>query len=287
MIAALFMHNIQHIIINIIKRFFRLQTVFYEYIISPLSTIKAEVQDMQNMKNEKNRKKSPKQNIGFYISLAICVVAIAAAAWTTYGSVLEYSESQTENSQQSSDSSNIAAGEEISGEKYESSAENSVDNSSEEKSEQFSKASEISEESAKETMLDTSRTAPIENGKIQKIFSPQNPVQSITTSDWRTHNGIDITASEGTPVRAITSGTVKSITNDTLLGNIICINHIGGYTAYYCGLSDTPVVSEGNTVSTGDTIGYVASVPCEMLDESHLHLAVTLENEYIDPSTLF
>lgn len=234
---------------------------------------------MQNMKNEKNKKRSPKQNIGFYISLAICVAAIAAAAWTTYGSVLEYSETTAEDSQQSQNSEDVEAGKDVSGEKYESSVQESVEESSE--------ASETSEENVKETVLDTSRTDPIENGTVQKIFSPQNPIESKTTSDWRVHNGIDITASEGTPVRAITSGTVKSITNDPLLGNVICINHVGGYTAYYCGLSDTPVVNEGNTVSTGDTIGYVASVPCEMLDESHLHLAVMLENEYIDPAKLY
>ena len=243
---------------------------------------------MQNMKYEKNKKRSPKQNVGFYIALGICVVAIAAAAWTTYGSVLEYSDSQTESSeQQSEDSENVAAGKEVSGEKYENSEDNQTSEESSEQSSEISQDSENSEESTVQTILDTSRTAPIENGKVQKIFSPDNPIESKTTSDWRTHNGVDIAASAGTPVRAITSGTVESIKNDPMLGNVICINHVGGYKAYYCGLSDASVVKEGNTVSTGDTIGYVATVPCEVLDESHLHLEVTLENEYIDPTTLY
>ncbi|MGN1457011.1 MAG: peptidoglycan DD-metalloendopeptidase family protein [Acutalibacteraceae bacterium] len=238
---------------------------------------------MKNMKNERNEKKSPKKNAGFYIALAICVVAIAAAAWTTYGSVLQYSDLQQETSEQEN-SENIEAGKDVKGEKYESSA---TDESSSESSENSVENSENSDVEASETALDTTRVQPIENGKIIKVFSPQNPVYSKTTSDWRTHSGVDISASEGTPVRAITSGTVKSITKDAMLGNVICINHIGGYTAYYCGISDTPVVNEGNIVSTGDTIGYVSAVPSEMLDESHLHLAVMLENEYIDPTTLY
>ncbi|MDD6489387.1 MAG: M23 family metallopeptidase [Clostridia bacterium] len=238
---------------------------------------------MKNMKNERNEKKSPKKNAGFYIALAICVVAIAAAAWTTYGSVLEYSDLQQESSEQES-SENIEVGKDVKGEKYESSA---ADESSEEPSENSVENSESSDTETSEPSVDTTKTPPVENGKIIKNFSPQNPVYSKTTSDWRTHNGIDIAASEGTPVRAITSGTVKSISKDAMLGNVICITHIGGYTAYYCGISDTPVVSEGNIVSTGDTIGYVSTVPSEMLDESHIHLAVMLENEYIDPETLY
>lgn len=248
---------------------------------------------MKNMKYERNKKRSPKQNAGFYVSLAICVAAIAAAAWTTYGSVLDYTntEIEPENSQKSQVSDNKEVNNEISGEKYENSqkeisnTENS--NKQQESSAETENTPQTSTEPVQQTVLETKRTSPIENGKVQKTFSPQNPIQSKTTSDWRTHNGIDIAASKGTPVRAMTSGTVKSITKDTLFGNIICINHIGGYVAYYCGLSDTSVVSEGNVVSTGDTIGYVDSIPCEILDESHLHFAVTLENEYIDPTKLY
>ena len=237
---------------------------------------------MKNMKNERNEKKSPKKNAGFYIALAICVVAIAAAAWTTYGSVLEYSDLQQESSEQES-SENIEAGKDVKGEKY----DNSTTESSVEPSENSTENSNESDVEASETAVDTTRVPPIENGDVIKAFSPQNPIYSKTTSDWRIHNGVDIGASEGTPVRAITSGTVKSISKDAMLGNVICINHIGGYTAYYCGISETPVVAEGNIVSTGDTIGYVSAVPYEMLDESHLHLAVMLENDYIDPTTLY
>lgn len=243
---------------------------------------------MKDMKHEKKEKRSAKQNIGFYISLAICIAAIVGAAWTTYGSILEYTEpiAEDEESIDKEQSDTTVVDLEISDEEYENSANGSLEESSEQSSE-ISDTSDSDEESAYQTVADTTVVSPIENGEIQKIFSPDELIESKTTSDWRTHNGIDISASEGTPVLAITSGTVVSVTKDNMLGNIICINHIGGYTAYYCGVSDTTVVSEGSVVSAGDTIGYVASVPCEMLDESHLHLAVTLDDEYIDPSSLF
>ena len=254
-------------------------------------------------KNYKNQK-SPKKNVGFYIALSICMVTVAAAAWTTYGSVMDYSELAEESSEQSAE---VKVDKDVSGEKYESQAEASDDSDEEsieslaEESEDFDDDSEESDEPGAEppqnlqeeseetveTAVDTSRTSPIEKGKIIKKFSPNNPIQSKTMSDWRTHSGVDISASKGTPVRAITGGTVKMIYKDALLGNVIAVEHTGGFTAYYCGLTDTPVVKTGNIVSTGDTIGYVGTVPGEILDESHLHLEIKSDSDLIDPTTIF
>ncbi len=255
----------------------------------------------QNYKNQK----SPKKNVGFYIALAICIVTVAAAAWTTYGSVMDYSELAEESSEQSAE---VKVDQDVSGEKYESEAEEnnvSDDESTEESAEPSEESDEESDtqesdeaeavpqdaqedsEEAVETAVDTSRTSPIEKGKIIKKFSPNNPIQSKTMSDWRTHSGVDISASKGTPVHSITGGTVKMIYKDALLGNVIVVEHTGGFTAYYCGLTDTPVVKTGNTVSTGDTIGYVGTVPGEILDESHLHLEIKSDSDLIDPTTIF
>ena len=35
-----------------------------------------------------NQTKNVKKNIGFYIALAVCIATVAAAAWTTYGSIV-------------------------------------------------------------------------------------------------------------------------------------------------------------------------------------------------------
>ena len=40
-------------------------------------------------------------------------------------------------------------------------------------------------------------------------------------------------------------------------------------------------------VYAGDTVGYVGTVPLEMLDESHIHVEVQKNGEYIDPVKIF
>ena len=219
-------------------------------------------------KNEFDKRKSFKSNIGFYIALTICIVTIAAAAWTTYGSVAEYNSQIQETT--SLPSEDVEVNNDVSGQNYESSISESTE------------PSLVVEESR-----DTSPRPPFENCTIIKKFSPKAPVKSVTTSDWRTHRGIDISAKSGEAVHAVRNGTVKSVYNDVMLGNVVCVEHIGGYTAYYCGLTDTPNVSEGDIVYAGDTVGYVGIVPLEMLDESHLHLEVQKNGEYIDPVKLF
>ncbi|HCW80164.1 MAG TPA: hypothetical protein DG942_03535, partial [Ruminococcaceae bacterium] len=40
-------------------------------------------------------KKSGKRNKGFYIALGVCLIAVGAAAWTTYSSVSNYTSPKT------------------------------------------------------------------------------------------------------------------------------------------------------------------------------------------------
>ena len=246
-------------------------------------------------KNEFKESKSFKSNIGFYIALTICIVTIAAAAWTTYGSVAEYNTQIQENTSQPSE--DVKVNNDVSGQRYESSvSESSVIQQSSEISREVSKEessmaessiAEISEEPVREVSKDYAPRPPVENVTIIKKFSPKDPLKSATTSDWRTHQGIDISAKGGTPVYAVRNGTVKSVYNDTALGNVVCIEHIGGYTAYYCGLTEDTAVQDGDKVYAGDIIGYVGIVPLEVLDESHLHFEVKKDGEYIDPARIF
>ncbi len=251
-----------------------------------------------NDRNEYEQKKSFKSNLGFYIALAICIVTILAAAWTTYGTVVDYQSQVAEES--SSPSSNINVNHDVSGQKYESSvvSESSAEEQSSDLPQESSQESsmessteemvvESSWQPVQETVSEDHATQPIDNGTIIKTFSPKNPIKSQTTSDWRTHQGIDISAKSGTPVHAVRNGTVKSVYSDPMLGNVVCIEHTDGYMAYYCGLTETSIVKEESRVSSGDTIGYVGIVPFEVLDESHLHLEVKKDGEYIDPTILF
>ena len=226
---------------------------------------------MYSMKKEKNYRKSPRMNIGFYISLAVCIVAVAGAAWSTYGSIEEYNDMSQETEVEQS--STVKVTEEVSGQSYSRPEENSKQESSESKKE-----------------VSKTETSKVESSVLESNTNTKPAVTeevSTTMNDWRTHNGIDISADEGKPVHAVLSGKVTKMYSDPLLGNIIVIESSGGYELSYCGVTNTSIAKEGNAVNAGETIGYIGKIPSEISDESHLHLEAKLDGEYIDPKILF
>ena len=243
-------------------------------------------------KRERTFHQGKKKNIGFYIALAICVVTVAGAAWTTYGSVMNTNSNTAESSQQEE----LAAGNDVSGESYRqaepktnsSKDENEEENSPPQESSTEESTSSSDQDSAQKVNTETEEPAlcpPVENIKILKPYSPKDPLYSKTTADWRTHQGVDIRAEEGCAVHSATDGVVKSIGKSDMFGNVVRIAY-DGYEISYCGMSEKPIVSEGNHVKAGDTIGYAGIVPGELLDESHIHIEVKEDGQLIDPAML-
>lgn len=253
------------------------------------------------MKNKvKHESNKPKKNMGFYIALALCITAIGGAAWTTYSSVLDYQTPKEESSAQaeSSKPDNAQANKNVSGLEYskpeskvEASEKNTVTSSIESSTES---SEEVSEESSKseapESSQEVSETSkkpetkfvkPLD-GKIIKKFSPENPIFSKTMGDWRVHEGIDIAADDGEKVRAYSDGIVRSVYNDELWGYSVKIEHTDGITMTYSGLSPTVLVKEGDSISCGDYIGAVFTIPSEIMDEVHLHLTAEKNGNIID-----
>ena len=106
----------------------------------------------------------------------------------------------------------------------------------------------------------------------------------VTLADWRTHDGVDIAAEQGTVVRAAADGTVESITKDDMYGTTVTIAHNGGLKTVYSNLEDTPTVKEGDTVCAGDVIGSVGiSAICEIGEGTHLHFAMSKNGESVNP----
>lgn len=236
---------------------------------------------MKDMKTDEKKKKFLKQNKGFYVALTVCVVAVAAAAWTTYGSVVEYAESQNRQVSELLEkeaSEELQTGQEVSNIPYES----SVEESSEEESSGQESVSSAAE--AQETVSHKMKIIePIEDGTVIKKYSPTELLESKTMGDWRTHNGVDIAASDGTIVRAMSDGIVTEITNDEMYGTTVRIEHKDGYTALYSGLSPTTTVKVGDEIVSGTAIGSVYLVPCERMDETHLHLVMYKDSVLINP----
>ena len=106
-----------------------------------------------------------------------------------------------------------------------------------------------------------------------------------TTRDWRTHNGIDITAEAGTPVCAAADGVVYTTYTDDVMGTTVVIRHGGGYVTTYSSMDQELKVSAGDTVTMGQTLGYVGqSAVLETAVGDHVHFGVTLNDEPVDPA---
>ena len=110
-------------------------------------------------------------------------------------------------------------------------------------------------------------------------------VKNETLGDWRTHNGLDISAALGTSVLSACDGTVTDIRNDPMWGNVVEVSS-GDYVLTYAGLGDDVLVEEQATVTAGQPIGSVGEIPCELSLEPHLHFDVKQNGEYVDPASL-
>ena len=98
-------------------------------------------------------------------------------------------------------------------------------------------------------------------GEVLTAFSMEELIYSPTMGDWRTHDGIDIAAKAGTTVLAASSGTVRSVTDDTLMGTTVVLEHEGGYETTYANLQSKPTVETGDSVSAGQIILTYKIVP--------------------------
>lgn len=118
---------------------------------------------------------------------------------------------------------------------------------------------------------------------ILKDYSYGEMVQSKTMGDWRVHNGVDFRGQAGTDVLAIQDGTVAKTYNDALWGQVVEIDHGNGLLAKYCGMQKDSAAKEGTKVRQGQMIGKLGVVPVESLDDPHLHLEISVHEEIVDP----
>jgi murein DD-endopeptidase MepM/ murein hydrolase activator NlpD len=114
------------------------------------------------------------------------------------------------------------------------------------------------------------------------------PIEGTLTSGFgyrwgRMHEGIDIAAAEGTPIRAAADGTVilmQSEYESGGYGNYTCIDHGGGLSTCYAHQSSF-ATSTGASVSQGDLIGYVGNTGHSY--GAHLHFEVRINGAPTDP----
>ncbi len=105
-------------------------------------------------------------------------------------------------------------------------------------------------------------------GPIARRFGPQGNGQS--------NQGIDITASPGTGVRAASSGTVAYVGNGVPgYGGLILVRHEGGWISAY-GRVATAIVAKGDVVGAAQMLGRTAGEP--------LHFELRRARVPVDPT---
>ena len=128
------------------------------------------------------------------------------------------------------------------------------------------------------------RVAPISGTEVLG-YSMDKLSYNPTTRDWRTHDGVDLSAVSGTPVKAACAGTVSAVYDDEFLGTTVVISHSDGHATHYANLAASPTVRTGDSVSAGDVIGAVGDTALlETGEEPHLHFAVYLNGTPVDPA---
>lgn len=108
-------------------------------------------------------------------------------------------------------------------------------------------------------------------GTVTSRFGPRNPTF---------HDGIDISARSGTPIRASRAGTV--IYSDKLrgYGNLIIIRHTGGFVSVYAH-NRRNLLREGQKVARGQVVAEVGDTG--RVSGPHLHFEIRKNNIAQDP----
>jgi murein DD-endopeptidase MepM/ murein hydrolase activator NlpD len=125
---------------------------------------------------------------------------------------------------------------------------------------------------------------PIKNKDLKRIASGFgrrfHPILKI----WRPHNGIDFTASIGTPVYATGDGVVTYAGRGGGFGIHIKIDHGFGYQTVYAHLSKMNV-RKGQKVKRGEIIGYSGNTGLSA--GPHLHYEVHYKGKPVNPIYYF
>lgn len=124
---------------------------------------------------------------------------------------------------------------------------------------------------------------------------PSFPISGLVSSSFgaridpldgqrKFHQGVDIAAAAGTPIRAVAPGRVVFSGVATGYGNLIEVDHGGGWMTRY-GHNSKNLVRVGDQVDAGRQIGLVGRTGRATGD--HLHFEARHEGRAVDPEVFF
>ena len=139
---------------------------------------------------------------------------------------------------------------------------------------------EVTETVPAQTLPSYSGSGFIWPSYTRTITSGYGPRTSPTAGASSYHRGIDIGASYGSGALAAADGVVSYTGWFSGGGNTVIIDHGNGLSTLYMHLSGF-AVSQGSSVSAGQTVGYVGSTGIST--GPHLHFAVMVGGSYVNP----
>lgn len=120
------------------------------------------------------------------------------------------------------------------------------------------------------------------------IISPgKNNIQSFfgdgRDGNNRKHEGVDLFSSFRTPVIASAPGVITRVNQNNLGGNVVWLRPDGkNFTLYYAHL-DTQLVTDGQLVQIGDTLGLMGNTGNARTTAPHLHFGIYTFGGAVDP----
>lgn len=120
--------------------------------------------------------------------------------------------------------------------------------------------------------------SPISGFRINSVFG----FRQLPGEKGRMHQGVDIAAPTGTPVKAAARGTVVKTGFSPTYGKFVEVEHPNGVTSFYAHLSKIAAgLGSGATVREGETLGAVGSTGRST--GAHLHFEIRKAGRQVDP----
>ncbi len=129
-------------------------------------------------------------------------------------------------------------------------------------------------------------TSPVAYQSVGMEFTNQSDLLFVfnqTLNKWETHKGVDLIATENTPVNAMFDGTVLDVGETYGMGCYVVVDHGENVIATYSSLADVQVV-KGQAVKQGEALGKTSTTASyEFSDGAHLHLEISVNGNQVDP----
>lgn len=133
-----------------------------------------------------------------------------------------------------------------------------------------------------ESLAEEDLIFPIPNKSLQDVISGYGDPRA---GGKRRHEGVDVPAERGTPVVAVTTGTITKVADRGNAGKQIWLRSAREEVSYFYAHLDSWCVEEGQSVKRGAVIGAVGNTGNARHTLPHLHFEVRQgKRQTIDPA---